>query len=406
MNPEGIHAADRLAFDRAMVAEPVWNGLESAKSAAGIPPGTLLHAGPAFAGIDSIPAPVMNSACVAVVYEGLAADFDSAERLIRSEEIALSPAQDKGVVVPLAAVVSASMPLHAVYDAHGGQVRAFAPINGGSGPSLRLGLRSKEVLEHIRWLNDGFADALERGLAEGIALLPLASESIRRGDDCHGRTGEATAMLLAEMQERTPGGIKDARALEFARSSPSLFLNLWMAATKCALRAGEGVDGSSLLTAAAGNGTECGIQLSGMPGRWFTAPAPRPAGSIEGGLPAERALGAIGDSAIVDAFGLGAMAFEAAPKTAEAFAEFLPSDASGRRSALTLAPHVAFRGVDLKLGVSGRRAAAAGAGPFVSLGMIDSSGELGRIGAGILDSPAEPFEAALAALEGEPTCQA
>ena len=158
-----LHPADRLAFDRAMVTQPVWNRFNTARDALRLPDNVLLHAGPPFEEIAHVPAPILNSACVAAVYEELAPDFDQAEAMIRAGEILLKPAQDHDVVTPLAAVVSASMPLHAVYDAWRGEQRVFAPINGGNRPSLRLGLRSEAVLDHIRWLNTRVLDVLEQG---------------------------------------------------------------------------------------------------------------------------------------------------------------------------------------------------------------------------------------------------
>ncbi|HBN30501.1 MAG TPA: DUF1116 domain-containing protein, partial [Rhodobacteraceae bacterium] len=189
----------------------------------------------------------------------------------------------------------------------GGGQRIFAPINGGSRPAMRLGLRSTAVVDHIRWLNTRFVDVLQGGIAEGIALVPLAVEGLRSGDDCHGRTPVAGAALARELIDRTPGGITDEDALEFLHNSPSLFLNLWMAATKCMMKLAEGVEGSSFVTAAGGNGRDTGIQISGLPGQWFTTRATPPVGKFDLELPLNRALGAIGDSALVDAFGLGAM---------------------------------------------------------------------------------------------------
>ena len=125
----------------------------------------------------------------------------------------------------------------------------------------------------------------------------------------------------------------------FHGGSPSLFLNLWMAATKCIMKAAEGVEGSGLITAAGGNGRDVGIQVSGLAGCWFTAPASPPKGSVQG-VPADRALGAIGDSAIVDAYGLGAMAVNLSPGQQKAFEAVLPVDAALRRRQLPVGRHV------------------------------------------------------------------
>jgi len=180
MATSGLHAADRLAWNRAVAAQPVWSGLDTAASALGLEHHMLLHAGPPFCALANICRPILNSACVAAVYEGLAKDFARAEAMIASGEIVLEPAQDRSVVTPLAAVVSASMPLHVIRDANRGATWAYAPINGGSRPSLRLGLRSDAVLRHIRWLNGPFAEILQGCLGEWLALIPLAVADWRR----------------------------------------------------------------------------------------------------------------------------------------------------------------------------------------------------------------------------------
>jgi hypothetical protein len=335
---------------------------------------------------------------VAAVYEGIAKDFDQAEAMIMAQEIELKPAQDHDVVTPLAAVVSASMPLHTVYDAWRGLQRVYAPINGGSRPAMRLGLRSEAVLEHIRWLNTRFRDVLQSGIAEGVALVPLAVIGLLGGDDCHGRTHVATSALVAELKDRTRGAIADEDALEFMATSPSLFLNLWMAATKCMMKLAEGIEGSSFITAAGGNGREVGIQVSGLPGRWFTVPADPPKGKFDVDLPQHRALGAIGDSAVVEAFGLGAMAIQLSPAQKENFATYLPDDSQARSAALSVGSHPYFRALDVRLGSTARGAVASGAGPIIGLGILDRLGKAGRLGGGIYDMPVAPFAEAMGAL--------
>ena len=393
-----LHPADRLAFDRAMVTQPVWNRFNTARDALRLPDNVLLHAGPPFEEIAHAPAPILNSACVAAVYEELAPDFDQAEAMIRAGEILLKPAQDHDVVTPLAAVVSASMPLHAVYDAWRGEQRVFAPINGGNRPSLRLGLRSEAVLDHIRWLNTRVLDVLEQGLAEGIALVPLAVTGLIGGDDSHGRTPVATSALIAELDDRTRNGITDEEVLDFMTGSPSLFLNLWMAATKIMMKLAEGVADSSFVTAAGGNGRDVGIQISGLPGRWFTVPATPPTGSFDVDVPPDRALGAIGDSTVIEAFGLGAMAIDLSPEQKKGLGAFLPEDAGLRMQGMSVGTHPYFRSLDVRLGSAARAAAEQGKGPVVGLGILDREGRVGRLGGGIYDMPVAPFAAAVAAL--------
>ncbi len=378
------HQADRLAFDQAMVTQPVWNRFDLVRDVTGIAENVLLHAGPPFPDPAAITRPILNSACVAAVYEGLAPSLDAAEGLISSEEILLKPAQDVNVVTPLAAVVSGSMPLHSVYDAWRGQHRTFAPINGGNRPALRLGLKSQAVLDHVRWLNTRCLDVLQGGLAEGIALVPLAVDGLKGGDDCHGRTPVAGAALVQELIDRSPNGIGDDEVLEFLKGSPSIFLNLWMAATKLMMSRAEGVQGSGFVTAAGGNGRDVGIQVSAFPGRWYTVPATPPEGAFDVDLPPSRALGAIGDSAVIDAFGLGAMA-----KMGNE-----PPTSHGSVHGMSVGEHPYFKATGLKLGISALAVSECGRTPQVSLGILDREGEMGRLGGGLYQMPNLSFEQA------------
>ena len=264
---------------------------------------------------------------------------------------------------------------------------------------MRLGLRSEAVLEHIRWLNTRFLDVLQGGLAEGLALVPLAAEGLAGGDDCHGRTPVSTSLLVAELTDRTANGISDNDVLEFMASSPSLFLNLWMAATKIMMKLAEGIEGSSFVTAAGGNGREVGIQISGLSGKWFTTEAFPPIGKFDVDLPSDRALGAIGDSAVVEAFGLGAMAIALSPEQLKNLGPYLPDDALARSSRLSVGAHPNFRDLGVGLGSTARAVVAQNAGPVVGLGIIDNQGKAGRLGGGIYNMPVAPFSAALDALD-------
>jgi hypothetical protein len=390
------HPADREAIARAFAVVPTLTRIEAAGSAVGLPDTTLLHAGPAFRSIAEICLPILNSACLTAVLVGLADTFDEAEEQIKAGEITLEPAQDRHVVTPLATVVGSLTPLHVVEDAAGSGATAYAPINDGALLPTRVGQRNEAVFQQLRWMSVAVPDRFDAALREPMPLLPLALHGLANGDDCHGRTNAASAALVAELDARLPFGIGNA-ATEFLRSSPSLFLNLWMAACKCIMLGGSGVAGSSLITGAGGNGVEFAIQVSAFPGRWFAAPATSPIGEL-GEAMHGRALAAIGDSAVVDALGLGAMAFNYAPAQRDALGRFMPATQSVRVERLLAAPHPAFASLGLKLMTTARRVDRLGDGPTVALGILDREGVAGRIGGGIYTMPTAPFRDALSAL--------
>ena len=386
-------------MERVLAVAPVWNGLARAGDVV-TPERVLLHAGPPVAGPAGLARPILNSAALAAVYEGWCNTPDEAERMIRDGAVALAAAQDHGVVVPLASIVSPTMMLQRVADRADPERIAWSPFNGGMGPAMRLGLRDAGVIERWRWLNGAFADALTPALAEGVDLIAIARHGLGAGDDCHGRTPAATARIAEELRPRLAGSPAGADVLGFLTEAPGFFLNLWMAATKCILSAAVGTDGSALVTAMAGNGVECGIQIAGLPGRWFTAAADPPEGDIAPPYTQADRLGAIGDSAIVDAFGLGAMAMQLAPEQQKAMAGHLPDDALRLPEALLLSRHPGFGALGLLVGQSAARVAALDTAGLVSLGILDKAGLGGRIGGGLYRPPVSLFRAAKDALTG------
>ena len=394
-----FHPSDLLAFDRISVVQPFWRGFETAQNHVGLNENVLLHAGPAFASVDDICQPILNSAAVGAVFEGLAKNLDQAISMILSGELLLRPAQDFNIVTPLAAVVTPKMPLHYVYDGNHGEQFCLTPINGGTGPAIRLGQKSEEAVEHLRWVNGPVLDFMVSGLGEGIELIPIASSGLRQGDDCHGRTIASTKYLFDELISRAKGGVVNPGVQDFFEKSPSMFLNLWMAATKCMMLAAVGTKGSSVITAMGGNGVRLGLQIAGLPGQWFTQIASPPDGTIMEQLSLERRLGAIGDSAVVEALGLGAMQISGAPEQLKVFRSFLPDDFEARSEALKIGIHYDFIEASPKIGIPLRSSVSFGAGPIVALGIIDKAGELGRIGGGIYDPPFEIFTSAMSALD-------
>src|SRR5918911_5624631 len=103
--------------------------------------------------------------------------------------------------------------------------------------------------------------------------------------------GLARAGVAADVQERL---------FAFLRGNPQFFVAVSLAASKLMLDAGRGVDGSALVTAMGANGRECGIKVSGLGDRWFTAPAEVPDGVFLEGFGAADAGPGCGDSLAVE----------------------------------------------------------------------------------------------------------
>tara|TARA_Y100001960_G_scaffold331333_1_gene428017 strand:+ start:630 stop:1832 length:1203 start_codon:yes stop_codon:yes gene_type:complete len=395
-----LSAADQSAIEKVLAVKPSFQGIKAASDAVSMDKNTILHAGPAFAKPADITRPILNSAIVALVFEGVVSDFDAAEQMILSGEAVLNPAQDYDVVIPLAACVTSSFMLQEIGDiGHSGRT-AYTPINGGNSlGAMRLGVRTDKSLELVRWLNGEFAEALSGAFGDPISLLSIAKIGIEAGDDCHGRTPAATAALAEALAPRLRNGQAAEKAAAFIKDSPSYFLNLWMASVRCMLRAASGTEDSSLLIGAGGNGAEVGIKIAGLPDRWFVASADPPNHQMPEGIPEGRALGAIGDSAIVDAMGFGAMAMNFAPEQKRVMLNLMPEDGLELPALLLAALHPGFGDLGLCIGMAARTVVENGRQPVVSLGVLDNEGELGRVAGGVYTTPMTVFRDAISALE-------
>ncbi len=389
--------ADLASLRSIFAADPAWVDLAPASAVMALPDKVVLHAGPPLT--EPPCAPVRNSAAMAVVFEGWADSEEGAKQMIDRGAVALLPAQDFHAVVPLAAVLTRNMLVHVVVDRGRPANRAYAPINGGSGPAMRLGKAGSEVVSHLRWINGPLGATFVRALRE-VSLVAIANEALARGDDLHGRTAAATDRLARELFG--PRFAESSGELEtFVARSPSMFLNLWMAACKCMAQAALGIVASSAVVAIGGNGREFGLKVASFGDRWFSVPAEPPTGKLEAGHSQDDRLGAIGDSAIVDAQGFGAMAMHCAPAQQHTLGAYMPTPSVELGRAVMSAADPRFLdGATIRGGLFARRVADNSTAPAIALGILDRHGQHGRIGGGVYAAPLEPFATAHHAIGG------
>lgn len=395
------HPADSMAVDAMIGCRPRWTAIASARDVLNLRGRYLLHAGPPITDRSLIALPQKNSMLMAILFEGWATDRRGAEDLLMSGELALHAAQDHGCAVPLADALSPGMQLLVVEDGSCPSRQGYSTINGGDGPVMRVGQYSESVLERLRWINRHLAPQLQSVIARSpIDLLPVADTAFAAGDDCHGQTRQGSQSIAQALLLRAGSDGFDDEARRFLDQSAAFFLNLWMAAVKCCFLAAEDIPGSSVVTAIGGNGRQFGIQVSAMPGRWFVTTAEAPLVPGADGQVRQRALGAIGDSAIVDAFGSGAMARDLAPLTAQRLAKTCSEHGRVFPGKLLQYPHPQLiQSQAYRTGLDARQACRLEQGPVVSLGVLDRQGVLGRLDGGFFFSPLKPFQAAIEALE-------
>jgi hypothetical protein len=400
--------ANRTAIERVLASHPWLTGARPAGEVVpGLDPGLILHAGPPSSW-DELPASLQAGLVGAALFEGLAGTPVDAERKLASGEIGLAPAQDHGAMAGGMGAITASVPVLVVEDRIHGN-RAFHFLMEGFGRALILGMYGDDVFERLAWIRDELAPALDRALAAtgGIDARALMVEALRRGDELHNRNAAATSMLaetLAPALVAEPAATRD-RVFAFLRGNPQFFVGVSMAATRLALEAGHGVAGSSLLTAAGSNGRECGIKVSGLGERWFTAPAEVPAGIFLEGFDEADAAPSCGDSLAVECAGLGATVLPAAP----ALWPLVGADAERARTifadtarvALGEHPHYrvpALGDAGAPTGVDVVRVAETRVRPVIDIVMIHREPGRGMVGFGLTSLPMACFDEAARAL--------
>lgn len=403
MSTDPHSRADAGAIEAMMRCHPRWTGIVRACDVLAIGPRTLLHAGPPVSDRCSLALPLKHSLLIAILFEGWASNRAEAEALLDSPYITLQPAQDFLCAVPLADVISPSMALVQIEDAQAPERMAYSTLNGGDGPVMRVGRYHPDVLRRLKWVNEHLASQVTTVIARApLDLLGVADKALALGDDCHGRTQHGSACVLQHLLAYASPGELDEQVLTFLKNAPAFFLNLCMAAVKCCLLAAEQAGGESVVTAIGGNGSEFGVRIAGAPGRWFGVPATAPWVPGNDLQLRSRALGVIGDSAIVDAFGFGAMAGHLAPATAERLAIVCQDQHRTFPDALLQVRHPLLTTcTGVASGLTAHQVVTAGQGPVISLGMLDKQGLAGRLEGGFYFSPVAPFEAALKALGGD-----
>ncbi|HEX5925688.1 MAG TPA: DUF1116 domain-containing protein, partial [Baekduia sp.] len=367
--------------------------------------GAVGHAGPPIAP-RAMCAPMRTALAVALAIEGRAGSAEQALALLDAGEIALHPNHDLGGVGPMSGAVTASMPVLVARDEATGKT-AWCPLNEGSGKVLRYGADGPEVVARLEWMRDVLGPSLAHALGEHgpLDLLELQRQALELGDECHHRTDAGTKLTHDALEPYLPEDVKS-----FILNNGQFFLNLAMVSAKLATVCAAGVPGSSLLTVIARNGVEVGIQLSGTGGQWFVGPAalPDPARLVAPYTPQDMNPD-LGDSAIVEVYGLGAMALSASPLAAPSVGlsadiaplimERLHKIGAGEHPTLRLydpAPSPAILGVDARSVVE------TGIRPPVHTGIAHREPGVGQIGGGVTHPPLEAFVAAIAALDSTP----
>lgn len=404
-----IEQANETAVTRMMEARPILKTVATARDVIpGMRDNLLLHAGPPITW-ERASGPMRGAIVGALIYEGLASDWDSAEKLVTSGQVDLEPCHEHQAVGPMAGVTSPSMKVYVIENVTHGNL-AFSNLNEGYGKVLRYGAYSDDVLKKLRWMNETMGPVLAAALemAGGLDIRALLAESLHMGDEGHNRNKAGSILYTAKLAPLIPK-VTDNRflaslILKFLGENALSVLNPVMAACKAMADAGHGVEGSTVMTVMARNGTDLGIRVSGLGDQWFTGPVGQPDGLYFPGFTADDASGDIGDSTITETAGIGAFAMASAPAIVN-FISGTPEMAVNTTLSMyeiTVAEHkhftipaLNFRGTPV--GVDIRKVVELGIRPQINTGIAHKEPGIGQVGAGLVLPPMNVFEDALVA---------
>ena len=404
-----IEQANLAAVTRLIEARPVLVGLGRASEVIpGMRDNLILHAGPPISW-QRMSGPLRGAIIGALIYEGKASDPAQAEQLASSGEIDFAPCHHYGAVGPMAGVTSSSMMVYIVENQTHGN-RSYSNLNEGYGKVLRYGAYQADVQQRLRWMNETMGPLLHEAIvaAGGFDIRALVAEALHMGDEGHNRNKAGSLLytknLAPSVARLAPTGAVAADVIKFLGENALSVLNPVMAACKAMCDAAHGVEGSTLVSTMARNGTDFGIRVSGLGERWFTAPAQVPDGLFFPGFTAADANPDIGDSTITETAGIGAFAMAAAPAIVT-FVSGKPKDAINatlEMYEITVAEHKSFTipALDFRgtpTGIDIRKVVESGITPRVNTGIAHRQAGVGQVGAGLVRPPLAIFEDALVA---------
>ncbi len=404
-----IEKANQKTVERMMEAHPI---VTSVGKAIDVIPGMrdnlFLHAGPPVTW-ERMAGPMKGAIVGALIFEKKAKGWDDAEALVKAGKVEFAPCHHHAAVGPMAGVISPSMLVYIVDNkAHGN--KGYSGLNEGRGKVLRMGAYSEEVITRMTWMNEVLGPTVGAALADcgGVDLRALLGKALFMGDDGHNRLDASSMLFTVALAPAIAKVAKDTKTssevIKFLGDNALSILNPVMAGCKTMVDAAHNIEGSTIVTVMARNGTDFGIRVSGMGDQWFTGPAGVVKALYFPGFTEKDANPDIGDSTITETAGIGGFAMASAP----AIVTFIGGSAKDAINntlsmyEITFAEHkyftiptLDFRGSPT--GIDIRKVVEKGILPRVNTGVAHKDPGIGQVGAGVVTPPASIFEEALIA---------
>ncbi|MBC7222629.1 DUF1116 domain-containing protein [Candidatus Bipolaricaulota bacterium] len=403
---ERIEEANAEAVRRMTAGDPVWVDIAPAREVIPAFQGhekLILHSGPPVSW-EKMCGAQKGSAIAIALFEGWAKTPEEARELLASGEVRFEPNHHHGAVGPMAGTISPSMPVFVVENRTFGNKAFSRPVEDRQ----QFGDYSPQALDILQKWRDVFGPTLRAALrvCGGLALKPLIARALEMGDELHNRQVAASSLLAnALVIPLIETGLPKDQVLATLRllfNHPVFFLGLAMAAAKSIADPARNIPYSTVVVAMARNGTEFGIQVSGLGNEWFTAPAPPVRGLLFPGYKPEDAGLDIGDSAITETVGWGAFVLAGAPGILSLVGGTVAQAMAYTREMreITVAVHPEYRlpALDFQgipVGIDVRKVVRTGITPVIDTAIAHKDPGHPKIGAGIVRAPLECFKKAL-----------
>jgi hypothetical protein len=400
-----------LAYERIVASHPWLVGVRAAADVInGMRPNLILHAAPPTTWAEM--SELMRGGMIgAALFEGLARTPEEAIAKAQAGEIVFDAAQNHGAMAGGVGSITAKLPVMVVEDRSNGNTSIHFLMEG-LGRTLVAGAYDEAVLDRLRWFHDSFGPLLDQALRVlgGIDLRELMAEALQRGDELHNRNRAATSLFVNRIAlgllEVEASAAEKKRALRFLSDNGQFFVCAVLPATELMLRAADDIPGCSVVTAIGANGKDCGLKLSGLGDRWFTAPGDVPTGILAPGVAMSDVAPGCGDSFLAECAGFGASVLPAAPalcpvigaslEDGQRFAEGAYRIAIGEHPHYKI-PAFGYRGIPV--GVDARKVVKTRTLPVIDIMMVHRRPGVGLAGMGIVSPPMRCFEEAVNALE-------
>ncbi len=403
---EKIEEANAEALKRLLAGDPVLVDVVPAGEAIPAlngPRKVLLHSGPPITW-ERMCGAQKGSVIGAVLFEGWAKTPEEAWELMDSGEVELQPNHHHRAVGPMAGTISPSLPVFVVENRAFKNCAFCRPVEDRQ----QFGDFSPEAIETLVKWRDIWGPSLHAALRVrgGLPLKPIIAKALEMGDELHNRQVAASSLLANALAiPLMDAGLSrdEVRStLGLLVNHPVFFLGVAMAAAKAIADAARDIPYSTVVVAMARNGVEFGIQVSGLPGEWFTAPAPKVEGILFPGYRPEDAGLDMGDSAITETVGWGAFVLAGAPgilslvggtvAQAHAYTREMEEITLGKNPDYRI-PALDFQ--PISLGIDIRKVVQTGITPIIDTAIAHKDPGHPKIGAGLLRAPLECFRKAL-----------